>query len=162
MDEFCEFKVIFYKLTMTDDNLMNSTDKQLLSLLRSNARISTSELARRLDLSRTTVQSRIQRLEQQGIIKGYTLKFGEDYQQRLVRSHVQIKLVQKLTNRTCIELENIPQVTALYAISGDYDVIAVLETESTQELSQLLDDIGYLKGVERTNSSLILDTKFSR
>ena len=53
---------------------ISSTDEQLLSLLRENARASTAQIARRLNLSRTTVQSRIERLEREGVIGGYTVR----------------------------------------------------------------------------------------
>ncbi len=139
-----------------------SVDDRLLSLLRDNARLSTSELARQLQVSRTTIQSKIKRLEQQGIIEGYSVRFGEAYSKRLVSAHVLIMVHQKLTAQTNAQLRNMPQVSALYAISGDYDLIAVVQSENTQNLSRVLDEIGNLEGVERTNSSLILETKFSR
>ena len=49
---------------------IESPDARLLTLLRENARLSTAEIARRLGLSRTTVQSRIERLERDGVITG--------------------------------------------------------------------------------------------
>ena len=61
-------------------------DALLLSALRENARASTAEIARRLGLSRTTVQSRIDRLEQLGVIAGYTVRTHEDYEQGQVRA----------------------------------------------------------------------------
>ncbi len=141
---------------------MNTLDERLIALLRENARRSTSELSRELSISRSTVQSRIKRLEQSGIIKGYTIEYGEDYEKRLISAHVLITVHQKLTARTNRELHGIPQVTSVHAISGDYDLMAVLKTETTEALSRILDDIGNLEGVERTNSSLILETKFTR
>ena len=51
--------------------MLSDAEQALLSLLRDNARASTAELARQLGVSRTTVQSRIERLEQRGIIAGY-------------------------------------------------------------------------------------------
>lgn len=146
---------------MTNDET-NETDRRLLALLRVNARMSTSELARRLDLSRSTVLGRVKRLEQRGIITGYTTVYGRNYAQRLLAAHVLIKVAQKLTERTYRELQHIPEVTALYAISGDFDMIAIVRTESTAELSRLLDQISHLSGVERTQSSVILEEKFER
>ena len=142
--------------------LMNLTDERLLTLLRENARRSTSELARELSISRSTVQSKIRRLENTGVISGYTVQYGNEYENRLVSAHVLIMVHQKLTARTNRELQAIPQVKSVFAISGDSDLIAIIKTETTEELSRILDDIGNLEGVERTNSSLILETKFSR
>ncbi|RUY14938.1 Lrp/AsnC family transcriptional regulator, partial [Mesorhizobium sp. M7A.F.Ca.CA.004.12.1.1] len=68
--------------------MLSDAEQALLSLLRENARASTAELARRLGVSRTTVQSRIERLEQRGIISGYGVRLAPDYEQGLVRAHV--------------------------------------------------------------------------
>jgi len=142
--------------------MMNSIDEKLLTLLSENARCSTSELSRTLAISRSTVQSKIKKLERGGIIKGYTVQYGDDYQNRLVAAHVLITVQQKLTVRTNRELRAILQVKSVHAISGDYDLIAMIRADSTEALSHILDDIGNLEGVVRTNSSLILETKFSR
>ena len=141
---------------------MKFMDQQLIGKLRENARRSTSEIARELGVSRSTVNSRIKRLEDTGVIKGYTLEYGEDYANKLVSAHVLIKVNQKLTARTNRDLHQVPQIRAVFAISGDYDLIAEIEAESTASLSQILDLIGNFEGVERTNSSLILETKFRR
>ncbi len=141
---------------------MKFMDQQLIGKLRENARRSTSEIARELGVSRSTINSRIKRLEETGVIKGYTLEYGEDYANQLVSAHVLIKVNQKLTARTNRDLHQVPQIRAVFAISGDYDLIAEIEAESTANLSQILDLIGNFEGVERTNSSLILETKFRR
>jgi DNA-binding Lrp family transcriptional regulator len=141
---------------------MNTVDEKLLALLMQNARASTSALARALSLSRSTVQSKIRKLEQTGIIKGYTAQLGDSYADSLVSAHVLITVHQKKTAQTNRQLIAMPSVTSLYAVSGDYDLIAVVRTETTAHLSQVLDEIGNLEGVERTNSSLILETKLSR
>lgn len=141
---------------------MKEVDAKLLAMLRENARLSTSELARALGLSRSTVQGRIKRLERDGIIAGYTVEYGSEYQSRLVAAHVLIKTRQKLSAKTYRQLHEIAEIRSLYAISGDYDLIAILQAESTEALSRVLDRIGDLEGVERTSSSVVLETKFSR
>lgn len=142
--------------------MLSKEDERLLSVLRTNARTSISDLARILNLSRSTVQSRIDRLEQTGIIKGYVVEYGQKFVSTLVSAHVSIKVKQKLTTKTNVELKQIPQISELYAISGEYDLIAVVQAQSTEQLSHLLDDIGNLDGVERTNSAVVLETKFKR
>lgn len=142
--------------------MINEKDEQLLSILRANARVSISDLARALNLSRSTVQNRLTKLEQSGVIKGYALEFGSAYLSEQVCSHVAIKVRQKLTAKTNKQLRLISQIIELYAISGEFDLIAVVQAQSLDQLSHILDDIGNLEGVERTNSSVILETKFKR
>ena len=142
--------------------MLSKEDERLLSVLRTNARTSISDLARMLNLSRSTVQTRIDRLEQTGVIKGYVVEYGQKFVSTLVSAHVSIKVKQKLTTKTNVELKQIPQISELYAISGEYDLIAIVQAQSTEQLSHLLDDIGNLEGVERTTSSVILETKFKR
>ena len=141
---------------------MDDLDKRLLALLRANARIPVSALARELGIARSTVQSRLRRLEQRKVIAGYTLQYGSDYEQSLISAHVQIKVAQKLTASVYVALKNVPQINALYTISGDHDLIAVVSASSTVELNMLLDRIADMPGIERTNSSVILETAFSR
>lgn len=142
--------------------MITKQEQQLLSILRSNARASISDLARVLNLSRSTVQNRMIKLEQSGVIRGYAVQYGSEYQDNLVSSHVSIKVRQKLTAKTNAELRQVSEVSELYAISGEYDLIAIVQAESLEQLSQILDNIGNLEGVERTNSSVILETKFKR
>lgn len=154
--------VQFANITKISIKMINKQEQQLLSILRSNARASISDLARVLNLSRSTVQNRMTKLEESGVIKGYAVQYGSEYEDNLVSSHVSIKVKQKLTAKTNAELRQVSEVSELYAISGEYDLIAIVQAESLEQLSQILDNIGNLEGVERTNSSVILETKFKR
>lgn len=142
--------------------MIKKQDQQLLFLLRQNARASVSDLARELSLSRSTVQNRIARLEAAGVIRGYSLDVGGEYSANQVEAHVSIKVHQKLTAKTNVALEQIGQVVQLYSVSGEYDLLAIVQAQSLEELSAVLDDIGNLDGVERTNSAVVLETKFKR
>jgi DNA-binding Lrp family transcriptional regulator len=102
------------------------------------------------------------KLEETGVIKGYSVDYGEDYLTSMVSAHVSIKVMQKLTTKTNLELKQIDAISQLYAISGEFDLIAVVQAQNLEKLSHLLDDIGNLDGVERTTSSVILETKFKR
>lgn len=153
---------LFSKLTRVFDKMISEADQKLLSLLRNDARASISDLARALGLSRSTVQNRIAKLESNRVIKGYVVEFGDDYLSDLVCAHISLKVKQKDTAVTNNKLRQITQITALYAIGGEYDMIAVIEAHSLAQLSGIIDDIGALDGVERTNSSIIMETKFKR
>ena len=141
---------------------MDAKDRELIRLLQGDARITTTALAKELDLSRATVQSRMARLEAQGIIRGYTVRLSYEIEQRQIRAHVMISVFPKQNAELSAALVTQAGVRALYAISGEYDLIAIIAAESTAEIDQIIDAVGQLDGVERTNSSIVLSTKFQR
>ncbi|SCY34356.1 Lrp/AsnC family transcriptional regulator [Rhizobium sp. NFACC06-2] len=137
-------------------------DRALLALLSENARMPVAELARKLGLSRTTVQARIERLEADGVISGYGLRLSESYLSGLVRAHVLITIGPKALPGVTAALAAIKEVTTLHSVSGTFDLIAILAAPSILDLDRLIDRIGALDGVERTLSSIILSTRISR
>ncbi len=142
--------------------MINNLDSRLLQHLRANARLSTSELARRLEVSRSTVQSRLQKLEDDDVIHSYTVVLGENYRKGLMRAHVLVAVEQRLTGRLNRQLESIPQIVSLHAISGEFDVIVEVEAAGPQALNRILDQISALEGIRRTQTSVILETRFQR
>ncbi len=143
-------------MTITDK------DRQLLSLLGENARMPVASLARELGLSRTTVQARIERLEREGVIAGYSVRLSDDYESGLVKAHILITIMPKSLTRVTAELSAIREVRTLHSINGSFDLIAIVAADSISELDRLIDRIGELEGVERTLSSIILSTRISR
>lgn len=141
---------------------ISATDELLLSLLRENARASTAQIARRLNLSRTTVQSRIERLERDGVISGYTVRVREDFERGHIRAHIMITIHPKQMTSVVAALRAMPELRLLHSVSGAYDLIAVGVVPSVDAMDLLTDRIGAIEGVERTTSSIVLSTKFER
>jgi DNA-binding Lrp family transcriptional regulator len=141
---------------------MDAIDERLLTALRENARAPTSQLARLVGRSRTSVQSRIERLEKQGIIAGYGVRLAPGHGQGAIRAHVMIKVGPKEARAVTAALRALEQVRVLHSVSGEVDLIAVAMTATVAQMDQVIDQIGALDGVERTTSSIILSTKFER
>lgn len=141
---------------------MDAIDEKLILALTENARASTAQLARLVGRSRTSVQSRIERLERQGIITGYGVRLAPELGIGAVRAHVMIKVGPKEARAVTAALREISQVRLLHSVSGEADLIAVAAAASVAEMDQVIDRIGALDGVERTTSSIILSTKFER
>jgi DNA-binding Lrp family transcriptional regulator len=112
--------------------------------------------------SRTSVQSRIERLEKQGVIAGYGVRLAPEHDLGAVRAHVMIKVGPKESRAVTAALRAMLEVRVLHSVSGDVDLIAVAATASVTEMDAVIDRIGALDGVERTTSSIILSTKFER
>jgi len=145
-----------------DTTMLDATDRALIALLRENARIGHAEVARRLKLSRTTVQARVESLERRGIIVGYTVRLAEEVGRRMVRAHVTIVVAPKASGGVVSALQRMPELRALHSVAGVFDLLAVVEAEDVPSLDAAIDKIGALEGVERTQSSIILSTKFER
>jgi len=141
---------------------ISDKDRELLVLLGENARMPVATLARQLGLSRTTVQARIERLEREGVISGYSVRLSDAYLAGLIRAHVLITIAPKALPVLAAELGTINEITSLYSVNGPYDLIAVIAAPSIADLDRLIDRIGNLPGVERTLSSIILSDRISR
>ena len=144
------------------DMRISPADELLLSILREDARAATADIARRLGLSRTTVQNRITRLEQSGVIRGYTVREEDELERSRIRAHIMITLRPKQMTAVVKALQAMHEVRVLYSVSGGHDLIALAVTANVGEMDVLTDRIGAIDGVERTNSSIILSTKFER
>lgn len=144
--------------------LMQLTDKdrELLALLGENARTPVATLAKRLSLSRTTVQARLERLEREGVIVGYGVRLSDEYASSLVRSHILITIAPKALSQVTAALAKMKSVMTLHSVSGTFDLIAIIAAPSISELDHLIDEIGTIDGVERTLSSIILSTRIAR
>nr|WP_279483647.1 Lrp/AsnC family transcriptional regulator [Aureimonas sp. SK2] len=141
---------------------LTAKDRDLLALLGQNARMPVATLAKRLAVSRTTAQARLERLERLGVIEGYGLRLSEAYASGLVRAHVLITIAPKSLAQVAAAIERVQAVTELHSISGAFDLIAMIAAPSIAELDRWIDEIGGIDGVERTQSSIILSTRISR
>ncbi|TCP87848.1 AsnC family transcriptional regulator [Rhizobium sp. PP-CC-2G-626] len=138
------------------------SDRSLLALLSENARMPTAVLARKLGLSRTTVQARLERLERDGVITGYGVRLSSDYERGLVRAHILITLAARALPRVTRDLEAMQAVRIVHSVSGSFDLIAIVEAPSISALDLVIDRIGTIEGVEKTLSSIVLSTRISR
>jgi DNA-binding Lrp family transcriptional regulator len=141
---------------------LSDTDQRLLSALRENARAPTAEIARRLKLSRSTVQGRIERLEREGVVAGYTVRVHEAAERGHIRAHIMITVLPRQMPAVVRALHAMPEVRALHSVSGPFDLVALALVPTVAEMDELTDRIGAVDGVERTTSSIVLSAKFER
>ncbi|MCF8473853.1 MAG: Lrp/AsnC family transcriptional regulator [Emcibacter sp.] len=142
--------------------IMDDIDQKLINLLKNNGRASTTSLAKILGLSRSTIQDRISRLEDRGIIAGYTILLNDNYKKNQITAHVLIQLNPKFSPQILQNLKKLPLIKSVYAVSGIYDMIALVKADTTEEIDRNLDEIGKMDGIKKTTSSIVLSTKFER
>lgn len=141
---------------------LSELDQKLVALLTVNARLSVSELAKRLGVSRLTVQNHMQQLERQKIIQAYTLKLHDEFLGKQIAAHMLIATDQKQIAPVVRALEKINEIHSLSSISGEYDLVAELRAPSTTELDVAMDRVTQISGVLRSHSSVLLSKKISR
>lgn len=137
-------------------------DQQLLGALRNNARASTTDIAKSLGLSRSTVQKRLERLEDAGVIAGYTIQLSSQYLDQEIKAHVMVTVEPRATDFIIAQMSQHTAVRALYSVSGPYDLIVEIAALSVTALDMVIDSLIAIDGVERTVSSVILSTRLKR
>ena len=137
---------------------MDEIDHKLMSLLRQDARLTVAALAAKLRVSRGTVTNRIRRLEDDGVIVGYTVRLRPDVQHNAIKAWMSIAVEGNQTRTVIASLLGEPGVATLHDTNGRWDLLAELRAETLQELAKVLERIRLLKGISNTETSIHLET----
>ena len=137
---------------------MDDIDRQLIALLRKDARTSVATLAAKLDVSRGTVSNRLRKLEDDHIVVGYTVRLRPDAQPDQIRAWMHVLVEGNQTRAVIAHLLGEPGVQFLHDTNGRWDLLAELRAESMTHLSQLLERVRLIKGIANTETSILLDT----
>ncbi|MBA3057540.1 MAG: Lrp/AsnC family transcriptional regulator [Gammaproteobacteria bacterium] len=137
---------------------MDATDHQLLSLLRKDARTSVATLASKLGVSRGTVSNRISKLEDAGIIVGYTVRLRPDAEPNEISAWMSVAVAGNETRAVIASLLGEPGVACLHDTNGRWDLLAELRATSLAELSHVLERIRLIRGISSTETSIHLET----
>jgi len=137
---------------------IDNIDQALISLLRQNARESVATLAGRLGVSRGTVTNRMERLERDGLIVGYSVRLRPDVQPDVLRAWMSIEITGNDTRRVMASLLGEPGVAALHSTNGRWDLLAELQVASLEALSQVLERIRLIKGISNSETSIHLES----
>jgi DNA-binding Lrp family transcriptional regulator len=137
---------------------LDDLDRALLSALRADARESVASLARRLDVTRATVTSRIARLVDSGTIIGFSVRVRADRDPDTIRAIALIEVEGRSTNEVIVHLRGIPEITALHTTNGGWDLVAEIRTDTLGNFDRLLGQIRSIDGVVNSETSLLLSS----
>lgn len=135
---------------------MDSLDHQILALLRGDARASVATLAKKLGVSRGTVNNRIARMEQSGVILGYSIRVRPDSRPEEIVAWTSIAIEGHETQRIIAALSGEPAVSELHDTNGRWDMLAQLRVLTMAELAEALERIRLIKGIAATETSIHL------
>ncbi|MFO1469151.1 MAG: Lrp/AsnC family transcriptional regulator [Steroidobacteraceae bacterium] len=137
---------------------MDDIDRQLLALLRVNARATIASLAKHLKVARGTVQNRIARLERSGTIVGYSVRLQPQADANRIAALMTIEVAGTHLERVLRTLRGDPQVHTLHTTNGRWDLVAEISADSLAALDQVISRIRRIEGVARSETSLLLTT----
>lgn len=137
---------------------MDDTDRHLLSLLRDNARTPVATLAKVLRVSRGTVQNRLNRMEADGTVVGYTVRLKPQVEKHRIRALMTVAVEGNRIDALLVALRGDPAVSGLHTTNGRWDIVAELQADSLEAFDRVLGRIRLLDGVANTETSLLLST----
>jgi Transcriptional regulators len=141
---------------------IDEKDKQLLSLLQKNCKLSLRELSQITEMRETTIFARIKRLENAGIIKEYRAILDPKAIGKNVLAFVLIKYDPSagIKQREVAEkIANLPEIQEVHIIAGDWDMIAKVREKDVENLGKaVLDKIREIKGVKETVSLIVFES----
>ncbi len=137
---------------------IDDTDRELLALLRQDARTPVATLATKLKVARGTVQNRMKRLERDGVIAGYTVRVKAQAEAHRIRALMTIVVDGNRGAEVLHALRGHPNVTGLHSTNGRWDLIAELRADTLEAFDRALGNIRLIEGIASTETSLLLST----
>ncbi|KAF1021737.1 MAG: Regulatory protein AsnC [Paracidovorax wautersii] len=137
---------------------LDQIDQALIAQLRHNARASVATLATRLGVSRGTVTNRIRKLEDSGVVVGYTVRLRPEAETGGLQAWMSIAIEGNDARRVSASLLGEPSVLALHSTNGQWDLLAELHVSTLPELAHALERIRLIKGISNSETSIHLET----
>lgn len=137
---------------------MDDLDHRLLQLLTKDARTSATVLAQKLNVSRGTIQNRIDRLQHQNVIRRFTVELSAGETDTQVSAFTLIRLKAGDGKVTLQSLRRIPAILDIHTLSGSFDLVAEVRASSLTNLDCVLDRIRALPEVAETQSHIRLSS----
>jgi DNA-binding Lrp family transcriptional regulator len=138
--------------------LFDAIDKELVAILKSDARAPVAKLAKILGVSRGTVQNRLDRLVSSGAILGFTIRAHEQIETDAIKAVMMIEVVGKSTTQVIQKLRGIPQLLKMHTTNGAWDLIAEIQTSNLQEFDLVLREVRAIDGVLNSETSILLSS----
>jgi DNA-binding Lrp family transcriptional regulator len=140
--------------------ILDPLDEHIIAQLRLNARAAHSELAAKVNLSRNAVRQRIERLERDGAIQGYTVRTGEGRQASSnINAVIFVYRYDRMRGAEVLQaLRAIPEVIQCDVMSGEFDLMLRVGAASPERVHKVWNEISALPGVENTVTSFVLSS----
>ena len=142
---------------------LDDIDEHLLRILEKDARRPVVALAKAVGLSRTAVQGRLARLEDEGAIRGYTIRRGRERDSAPVKAVLLLAIGTRPCATVIRRFEDWPEIVACWSVAGPtVDVVLLVEASSNERLGELRARLADLAGVTAITTAPVLKTVVER
>ena len=140
--------------------ILDPLDERILAELTVNARIAHAELAAKVNLSRNAVRQRIERLERDGAIQGYTIREGDGRRQSSqISAVIFVYRYDRMRGDEVLRaLGVIPEIVQCEVMSGEFDLMVRVGASSPERVHNVWKEISAMPGVENTVTSFVLSS----
>ncbi|MFZ6049364.1 Lrp/AsnC family transcriptional regulator [Pseudomonas sp. CR3202] len=140
--------------------ILDPLDERILAELTANARIAHAELGDKVNLSRNAVRQRIERLERDGAIQGYTLKTGDGRRPgSLISAVIFVYRYDRMRGEEVLQaLRSIPEIVQCEVMSGEFDLMLRVDAATPERVHLVWKEISAMPGVSNTVTSFVLSS----
>lgn len=138
---------------------LDDIDHRLIGLLRTDARMPVNKIALTLGVSRATATARLQKLNDGGVIAGFTVVLQSNLETPGVRAITMVEVDGRHEDAVARKLLRLPEVRQLHATNGRWDLVAEIEVEAVSAFDDLLRSIRNIEGIRSTDTSILLKTR---
>jgi len=136
---------------------MDELDEHIIEILKKDSRRPFVEIAEQLQVSEGTIRSRVRRMTDEGVIKGFTIKTSSRNVKAMVEIRIDVNTSTEVVAGTLAEQDG---VTEVYEVTGDQDIIAVVDVETSQHLNDIIESVRRHDNVLSTRTRLVLKEHF--
>ena len=138
---------------------MKDLDNQIIALLKRNARMLVTQMARELGVSRVTIDAHIKKMETSGVISGYTVKLGTEEFRHKVSGWILISVQANKEEYAIEKMIGTPEITRLHTTNGKWDLAAEIQVPTLEHFDAVISKLRQIDGVTETDTSLLLSSR---
>jgi DNA-binding Lrp family transcriptional regulator len=138
---------------------MKELDNQIIALLKRNARILVTQMARELGVSRVTIDAHIKKMETSGVISGYTVKLGTEEFRHKVSGWILISVQANKEEHAIEQMIGMPDITRLHTTNGKWDLAAEIQVATLEHFDAVISKLRQIDGITETDTSLLLSSR---
>ena len=138
---------------------MKDLDNQIIALLKRNACMLVTQMARELGVSRVTIDAHEKKMETSGVISGYTVKLGTEEFRHKVSGWILISVQANKEEYAIEKMIGTPEITRLHTTNGKWDLAAEIQVPTLEHFDAVISKLRQIDGITETDTSLLLSSR---